>query len=352
MVSSLLRVAVLGASGYTGAELLRLLAEHPHVEVVFLGADRKAGQDLSEVFPQFVSAPWPRLETLEVLFHRLDNIDVVFTALPHGTTQNVVAELFLKKPSLKVIDLSADYRLSPDLYAQWYDHPHAQISLQKEAVYGLVEVYRKAISQARLVANPGCYTTASILALRPLVAAGLIRTDRLTIDAKSGVTGAGRSLKEGNLFCEVAEGFHAYGVGHHRHMGEIDEQLSLAAGYDVKPSFTPHLVPMNRGILVTCYAQLVEGASVEQAQIAMQKAYASEPFVHVMPVGQAPQTRHVRGTNRYHVAVCRDRHAHGLIVIGALDNLVKGASGQAVQNMNVMMGWSETLGLPQYAMMP
>ena len=352
MSSSSLRVAVLGASGYTGAELLRLLAEHPFVEVVFVGADRKAGQDLCDVFPQFVGSSWPSLETLQALFERLDMVDLVFTALPHGTTQGVVADLLERKPSLKVIDLSADYRLSPELYQQWYDHPHTQLSLQQEAVYGLVEVYRKAISKARLVANPGCYTTASILALRPLVAAGLVHTDQLTIDAKSGVTGAGRSLKEGNLFCEVAEGFHAYGVGHHRHMGEIDEQLSLAAGHVVQPRFTPHLVPMNRGILVTCYAQLVEGARVQQAHEAMVTAYANEPFVHVMPMGQPPHTRHVRGTNRYHVAVCQDRHPRRLSVIGALDNLVKGASGQAVQNMNVMMGWAETLGLPQYAMMP
>jgi len=226
------------------------------------------------------------------------------------------------------------------------------IELQKEAVYGLTEVYRKQVKSARLVANPGCYTTASQLPVLPLLRAKAIDPDRIIIDAKSGVTGAGRSAKEANLFTEVSEGFHAYGVGHHRHMAELDEQFSIAAGKPVLPSFTPHLVPMNRGILATIYVALKRGRTAQDLHAILAKAYAKEAFVHVLPFGQTPQTRHVRGSNHTFIGVTTDRTADRAIVISALDNLVKGASGQAIQNMNVMLGYAEGLGLEQIALFP
>jgi N-acetyl-gamma-glutamyl-phosphate reductase len=346
------RIGVLGASGYTGAELLRLLIRHPNVEIVLLTADRRAGQDMADVFPQFAPYALPKLVSVEGLDWTTAGLDLVFCALPHATTQKVINELLTMAPRTRVVDLSADFRLAePAAYARWYGHEHHAPQLQKEAVYGLTEAYRGAIAKARLVANPGCYTTCAQLPLIPLLKANAIDPDEIVIDAKSGMTGAGRSAKEEMLFSEVSEGFHAYGVGHHRHMAELDQEFSKAAGREVIVSFTPHLVPMNRGILSTIYVRSAK-ASPEDLHAILHKVYAGEPFVHVLPFGRLPQTRHVRGSNMTFIGLAKDRIAGRAIIGSALDNLTKGASGQAVQNMNVMLGLPETTGIDQVALFP
>jgi N-acetyl-gamma-glutamyl-phosphate reductase len=347
------RIGVLGASGYTGAELLRLLLRHPRVEIALLTADRRAGQEMRDVFPQFASFALPKLVSIESLDWTGAGLDLVFCALPHGTTQQVIKDLLGKAPAIKVVDLSADFRLADlSAYARWYGHAHQAGELQREAVYGLVEVYRERIKPARLVANPGCYTTCAQLPLVPLLKAKVIDPDAIVIDAKSGTTGAGRAAKEEQLFAEVSEGFHAYGVGHHRHMAELDQELTLAAGREVLVSFTPHLVPMNRGILSTIYVRGNGGSQAEDLHALLLKHYASEPFVHVLPFGKVPQTRHVRGSNMTFIGVAKDRVPGRAIICSTLDNLVKGASGQAVQNMNLMLGFPEALGLEQVALFP
>jgi len=342
----------LGASGYTGAELVRLLLRHPHVEIVLLTADRRAGKSMTDVFPQFSPYQLPRLTALDDADWKALGLDLVFCALPHGTTQKVIKDLMARAPATKVVDLSADFRLSdPAAYARWYGHAHAAPELQNEAVYGLTEIYRAAIKSARLVANPGCYTSCAELALIPLLKAMAIDPDEIVIDAKSGVTGAGRGAREDMQFAEVSEGFHAYGVGHHRHMAELDQEFSKAAGREVIASFTPHLVPMNRGILSTIYVRGLK-ATAQDLHALLAKPYAPEPFVHVLPFGALPQTRHVRGSNMTFVGVAADRIAGRAIIGSALDNLTKGASGQAVQNMNLMLGFPETTGLEQIALFP
>jgi N-acetyl-gamma-glutamyl-phosphate reductase len=345
------RVAVLGASGYTGAELVRLLLRHPLVEIVLLTADRRAGQEMRRVFPQFAPYALPQLVSLEHVNWKAAAVDLVFCALPHGTTQKVIKALLEDLPGIRVVDLSADFRLSdPSVYAQWYGHEHYAPELQKESVYGLVELNRDKIKTARLVANPGCYTACAQLALIPLLAAKAVDADEIVIDAKSGMTGAGRAAKEEMLFAEVTEGIHAYGAGHHRHMAELDQEFSRAAGRKVTVTFTPHLVPMSRGILSTIYVRGRGGA--DELQSVLTKAYAKEPFVHVLAVGEMPQTRHVRGSNLTFIGVAKDRIAGRSIIGSALDNLTKGASGQAVQNMNVMFGFPEHLGLDQVPLFP
>ncbi len=347
------KVGVLGASGYTGAELVRLLLCHPRVQIALLTADRRAGQEMRSVFPQFSPYSLPRLVAIEGIDWKEAALDVAFCALPHATTQKVVNDLLSKTPDTKVVDLSADFRLADTAaYAKWYGHEHHAAHLQKEAVYGLVEVHRDAIRKARLVANPGCYTTCAQLPLVPLIRANAIVLDEIVIDSKSGMTGAGRAAKEEMLFSEVSEGFHAYGVGRHRHMAELDQEFSAAAGREVVVTFTPHLVPMNRGILSTIYVRGEGGRTPEDLHAILAKAYADEPFVHVLPFGEVPQTRHVRGSNMTFIGVARDRKVGRAIVISALDNLTKGASGQAIQNMNLMMGFPETLGLDQVALFP
>ena len=346
------KIGVLGASGYTGAELVRLLIAHPHVAIALLTADRRAGQAMADVFPQFSPYRLPPLTALDAADWAALKLDLVFCALPHGTTQQVIKDLVARAPGTKIVDLSADFRLAdPAAYARWYGHAHAAPELQQEAVYGLTEIYRDEIKAARLVANPGCYTTCAELALIPLLKAKAIDADEIVIDAKSGVTGAGRAAREDMLFAEVSEGFHAYGVGHHRHMAELDQEFSRAAGRDVVVSFTPHLVPMNRGILSTIYVRGLK-ASAQDLHALLAKAYANEPFVHVLPFGRLPQTRHVRGSNMTMIGVAADRIAGRAIIGSALDNLTKGASGQAVQNMNLMLGFPETAGLEQVALFP
>jgi N-acetyl-gamma-glutamyl-phosphate reductase len=346
------KIGVLGASGYTGAELVRLLLRHPRADIVLLTADRRAGKAMGDVFAQFSPYALPTLSSIDDADWKALGLDLAFCALPHGTTQKVITDVMARAAQTKVVDLSADFRLADlDAYARWYGHAHAAPALQKGAVYGLTEIYRPSIKTAKLVANPGCYTTCAELALIPLLKAKSIDPDEIVIDAKSGMTGAGRAAKEEMLFSEVSEGFHAYGVGQHRHMAELDQEFSKAAGRDVVVSFTPHLVPMNRGILSTIYVRGLK-ASPQDLHAMLLKAYAKEPFVHVLPFGGTPQTRHVRGSNMTFIGVVADRIAGRAIIVSALDNLTKGASGQAVQNMNVMLGFPETMGLEQVALFP
>lgn len=347
------KIGILGASGYTGAELVRLLLRHPRVEIAVLTADRRAGQMMGDVFPQFAPYDLPRLVTIDEVDWANAGLDLVFCALPHATTQKVLKDVFAKAPDIKIVDLSADFRLEdPAAYAKWYGHDHHALELQKEAVYGLVEIYRRDIKKARLVANPGCYTTCAQLPLIPLLKAKAIEPDEIVIDAKSGMTGAGRSAKEEMLFSEVSEGFNAYGVGQHRHMAELDQEFSKAAGKEVVVSFTPHLLPMNRGIFSTIYVRGRRGKIAQDLHEILVNQYEKEPFVHVLPFGKTPHSRHVRGSNMTFIGVAADRIAGRAIIISTLDNLTKGASGQAVQNMNLVLGLPETMGIDQPPMFP
>ncbi len=348
MTTQTINAAILGASGYTGAELVRLLARHPNVAIRLLTAKRRAGSAMTDVFPHLAGLDLPGLVAIDDA--AFDAIDLVFCALPHGTTQEVIAALPVR---LKIVDLSADFRLADvGTYAQWYGHEHRAPALQAEAVYGLSEFARDDVAGARLVANPGCYPTSAQLPLIPLIDAGLIEPDDIIVDAKSGVSGAGRQAREANLFAEVSEGIHAYGVAVHRHVPEIEQGLSRAAARAVTVNFTPHLMPMSRGILATCYVHLANGADADALRAHLAARFADEPFVRVLPEGQAPATRHVRGSNHCLIGVFADRLAGRAIVISVIDNLVKGASGQAVQNMNLMAGFPETAGLEQEPLFP
>ncbi|EIE21579.1 N-acetyl-gamma-glutamyl-phosphate reductase [Coccomyxa subellipsoidea C-169] len=343
------RVAVLGASGYTGEEVVRLLALHPNFKVAALTGETQAGKEFSDVFPHLVTAT--NVPTLTKIAEvDWSEIDAAFCCLPHATTQEILNSL---PRHIKVVDLSADFRLKDiAVYAEWYGGEHKAPELQKEAVYGLTELNREAVKTARLVANPGCYPTTVQLPLCPLLEAGLIEKEDIIVDAKSGVSGAGRSAKQNLLYTEIAEGINCYGVGSHRHMPEIEQGLSEAAGAPVRISFTPTLMPMSRGMQSTIYVRLTEGTSVDDLREHLQKRYADETFVHVLPKGSIPHTRHVRGSNYNLIAVFPDRISGRAIVISVIDNLVKGASGQAIQNLNVVMGIPEETGLLQQALFP
>lgn len=352
-MASKAKIGVLGASGYTGSELVRMLLRHPRVDIALLTAERSAGKKMREVFPQFSPFELPTLVALDGIDWVGADLDLIFCALPHATTQKVISAIFGATPAAKVVDLSADFRLADTAaYAKWYGHEHHAPDLQKQAVYGLVEIHRRDIKKAHLVANPGCYTTCAQLPLLPLIKNKAIELDEIVIDAKSGMTGAGRAAKEAMLFSEVSEGFNAYGVGHHRHMAELDQEFSLAAGREVLVTFTPHLVPMNRGILSTIYVRGRRGKTPEELHEILLKFYAKEPFVHVLPFGETPHTRHVRGSNMTFIGVAKDRVPGRAILVSVLDNLVKGASGQAIQNMNLVMGWPEPTGIDQIALFP
>jgi N-acetyl-gamma-glutamyl-phosphate reductase len=341
-----LRIAVLGASGYTGVDLVRLALAHPRIEIAALSANAKAGQTMADIWPHLAMYPaLPRLARAEDI--DLSGIDAVFGCLPHAASAQLLGGI----TGPRIIDLSADFRLKDAAtYADWYGGAHPAPALLPDAVYGLSEFARPALPGARIVACPGCYPTAVLLALLPLVAAQAISAERITVNALSGVSGAGRSLKEANLFPEVAEAVHPYGIGRHRHMPEMEQELSLRAGRDVTISFTPHLVPMNRGELVTCIVETAHGPDYLREILA--DAYTDEPFVHLLPAGVAPATRMVRGSNHAVVNIFADRVPGRAIVIAAIDNLVKGSSGQAIQNFNLMFGLPETMGLEQAPLFP
>ena len=332
------KIAILGASGYTGAELVRLIATHPSMEIAALAANTKAGRAMSEVFPHLRHLDLPDLVTAgEIDF---SEIDLCFCALPHATSQEVIRDL---PKSLKIVDLSADFRLrDPAEYKKWYGNEHAALDCQAEAVYGLTEFYRDEIRAARLVAGTGCNAATGQFALRPLIEAGVIDLDQIILDLKCAVSGAGRALKENLLHAELSEGYHAYAAGGaHRHLGEFDQEFSRVAGRPVRVQFTPHLVPANRGILATVYVH-GEARTVHETLVA---AYADEPFIEVLDFGALPSTHHVRGSNFCHIGVVADRIEGRVIVVAALDNLTKGSSGQAMQNANLMLGEDETAGL-------
>ncbi len=346
----MLKVAIVGASGYTGLELIRILHCHPEVAVTCLTSEQSAGKSISDIFPTLRGRCDLLLENLEPV-RIAEQADLVFTALPHKAAMEVVPT-FLKLGK-KVIDLSADYRLSdPAVYGEWYE-PHMNPAYLKKAVYGLPEIRRTKIKAAKLVANPGCYPTSIILGLAPLLKKGLIRPQSIIADSASGVTGAGRSAKVDSLYCEVNEGYKAYGVGGvHRHTPEIEQELSLLAGVPLKVTFTPHLVPMDRGIFSTIYAAPLNELTTAKLINLYEEFYEGEPFVRVLPHGRLPSTSFVRGSNFCDIAPMIDTRTGRIIVVSAIDNLVKGASGQAVQNMNLICGFPETTGLDALALFP
>jgi len=339
----MLKVAIIGASGYTGVELLRILHSHPEVAVTCVTSEQSAGRPVSDVFPTLRGRCDLLLENLEPV-GIAEKVDIVFTALPHKAAMEVVPT-FLKMEK-NVIDLSADYRLrDPEVYGRWYDK-HLNPEFLQEAVYGIPELRRAQIAEASLVANPGCYPTSVILGLAPLLKGKVIDPKSIIVDAKSGVSGAGRGAKVDGLYCEVNEGFRAYSVGGtHRHIPEIEQELSLLAGDPLTISFTPHLVPMDRGILSTIYSNPLGKVSASDLITLYEAFYDGEPFVRVLPEGTFPSTAHVRGSNFCDIGIAVDERTGRVIVVSAIDNLVKGASGQAVQNMNLMCGLPETLGL-------
>lgn len=332
------QIGIIGASGYTGAELVRIIAGHPGMQIAALIGNSRAGEAMGALYPHLAHLGLPDLIALEQA--DLGALDLVFCALPHATSQRVIAGL---PRDLKIVDLSADFRLSdPADYEKWYGQPHAAPELQREAVYGLTEFDRAGIAGARLVAGTGCNAAMGQYMLRPLIAAGVIDPDQIVLDMKCAVSGAGRSVKEHLLHGELSEGYHPYAAGGtHRHLGEFDEAFSRLAGRPVRIQFTPHLIPANRGILATGYVQ----GDAEAIHAALSSAYAGEPFIKVLPMGALPSTRHVRGSNLCLLSVVSDRIAGRATVFGALDNLTKGSSGQAVQNANLMLGLNEVEGL-------
>ncbi len=341
-------VCVLGASGYTGSDFIRLAARHPYINITALTAHSHAGKEMAEVFPHLSTLDLPRLTTVDEV--DFSTLDAVVCGLPHGTTQKIISEL---PDSVKIIDMSADFRLrDAHTYEQTYGQPHRAQELQKSAVYGLSELNREDIKNTRLVACPGCYPTAVLLVLSPLLAGGVICADDIIIDAKSGVTGAGRGLKQNTLFSEAGEGLSPYSIAVHRHAPEIEQELTKASGRDIVVNFTPHLVPMSRGELVTCHVRLEPGTSAGDLRQSLATQYDAEPFVQVLPENTIPATQNVRGSNHCQIGVFADRIPGRAIVIGVIDNLVKGSAGQALQNLNLMFGIDETTGLEQLPLFP
>jgi N-acetyl-gamma-glutamyl-phosphate reductase len=341
------KIAIIGASGYSGEELVRLLLDHPHVELVAVTSRQNAGQSLAQVFPKFASHP--KSKTLRFTEPKAELLakqaDVVFLALPHGVAGEYAVPLL--DAGCLVIDLSADFRLkSAEIYKEFYAHDHPAPDLLKKSVYGLPEIYRAEIKKALLVASPGCYPTSILLPVIPLLKAGLIKPSGIIADSLSGVSGAGRKAEADYLFCECNESVRPYSVPKHRHLSEIEEQLSLAAGAKITIQFTPHLIPVNRGILTTLYLTPAEkSVDAEKVSACYQKAYGNEPFVRLLAGKNLPDTKNVNGTNAIEIAWRLDPRTGRLLVMSAEDNLVKGASGQAVQSMNILCGFPETAGL-------
>ena len=338
----MINVGIVGSTGYGGCELVRFLLTHPNVYIEWVSSRTYSDQEYSDVYKSYFTLLDQKCVDEDIEKY-LDNVDVGFFATPQGVCAKMVNENVLKK--VKVIDLSADYRIKDvETYESWYGIKHASPEFIQEAVYGLCEINREDVKKARLIANPGCYPTCSILSIYPLAKAGLIDMDTLIIDAKSGTSGAGRGAKVQNLYCEVNESIKAYGVASHRHTPEIEEQLGYASSSKVLLNFTPHLIPMNRGILITAYAKLKEGVSEEEVKKAYD-IYKDEYFVRVLKEGNVPEVRNVKCSNFVDVAYKVDPRTHRVIMMGAMDNLVKGAAGQAIQNMNIMFGLDEKTGL-------
>lgn len=346
----MIKVGIIGSTGYAGAELVRLLSQREDCEIVWYGSRSYVGEDFASIYRNVAHcADEPcKDDDMETL---AEIADVIFTATPQGFCASKLNEKILSKT--KVIDLSADFRIKDvAVYEEWYKIKHASPQFIEEAVYGLPEINRESIKHARLIANPGCYPTCSFLSIYPMAKEGLIDVNTLIIDAKSGTSGAGRSAKTANLYCEVNESMKAYGVAGHRHTPEIEEQLGYAAGKKPIISFTPHLVPMNRGILVTAYANLLKPVTEEEVKAIYDKYYAQEYFVRVLESGMTPETRWVEGSNFADVAFKIDSRTNRIVMMGAIDNMVKGAAGQAMQNMNLMFGLPENTGLKQIPLFP
>lgn len=339
----MIKVGILGATGYAGVETLRLLARHNEVSLTRIVSHSYEGTKISDLYPNLKGICDIECTGLDI-DDIAENCDLVFTALPHGASKEVIPALYEK--GLYVIDLSGDFRYDdPAVYEKWYGQPHSDPELLDKAVYGMCELYPEKIKNARLIGNPGCYTTCSILGLYPLVNSGWADNHSIIIDAKSGVTGAGRGLKLPNLFCECTETMKAYGIATHRHTSEIEQELSHAAGEDIILSFTPHLAPMKRGILATCYINLKEKKSVDEIVALYKDFYKDKKFVKVYDAGELPEVKHVSGSNNIGIGVAVDERLNRAVIISCIDNLVKGAAGQAVQNMNIMFGFPEDEGL-------
>lgn len=346
----MLKVAIAGASGYTGGELLRLLFRHPHVRVVAVTSEKSAGKPLSAIFPNLEGFFNLILQPL-VPGDLAEKAEFIFTALPHGTSVEPVSAFI--RSGKRVVDLSADFRLKDlSLYREWYGMEHRGKELLESAVYGLPEIYREKIRGAALVANPGCYPTAGILAIAPLIKNGLIQNDRIYIDAKSAISGAGRGPALPYHFPEAHEGLEAYKVGIHRHTPEIEQALSDVSGGSIKVTFVPHLIPANRGLLCTVYAPLASAVETGEISRIYKKFYDREPFIRILDTGRQPNIRDVRGANFCDIGIAIDRRNRCIIVTAAIDNLVKGAAGEAIQNMNIMAGFEETTGLMEPGMFP
>ncbi|MDN5353049.1 MAG: N-acetyl-gamma-glutamyl-phosphate reductase [Clostridiales bacterium] len=348
----MIKVGVLGSTGYAGAELTRLLAGHPEAELIFLDSRRNEGQPYSVMYPHLRGIVENRCISVDVEGEKpYGDADVVFCALPHGLSQTAVQKGL--ESGVKVIDLSADFRIAdPKVYETWYKTPHIALDALSQAVYGLVEINREKIKGANVVANPGCYPTSILLATYPLLKAGLISSEGLIADSKSGVSGAGRNLSDGSLYGQSNESVKAYGIGTHRHTPEIEQLLSDAAGTPVLIQFTPHLIPMTRGILSTIYAQPKKGITEAEIAKAYAEAYQDAPFVRVLPSGEFPQTKAVAGSNFCDIGYKLDTRTNRIVLVSAIDNLIKGAAGQAVQNMNLMFGLKETVGISQMPLWP
>ena len=338
----MIKAAVLGATGYAGIELVRLLSMHPQTEIKILGSQSFDGQSISEVYPNFKGILEKECEKTDI--DRVAECDVAFTALPHGASKEVIPEII--KRGVKVIDLSGDFRYDDvSVYEKWYGQKHSSPELLKESVYGMPELYRDKIKNARLIGNPGCYTTCSILGTVPLLKSGVGNSENIIVDAKSGVTGAGRGLSQQVHFCECTENMKAYKVATHRHTSEIEQELSHAVGRDVMISFTPHLIPVKRGILATIYVNLNKKCTTGELTQLYKEFYKNEFFVRVKDAGALPETKHVAGSNFVDIGIVADERLQRAVVVSALDNIFKGAAGQAVQNMNIMFGLDEKTGI-------
>lgn len=346
----MIKAGIIGSTGYAGQELVRLLTGHKDVEIKWFGSKSYINKNFSDVYQNFFQIVNDKCldDNMDSL---ADEVDVIFTATPQGFCSSLLNEKILSKS--KIIDLSADFRMKDvTVYEEWYELNHNNPQFLKSAVYGLSEINRRLIKNSNLIANPGCYPTCTILSVYPLLKEGLIDENSIIVDAKSGTSGAGRSAKTDNLFCEVNENIKAYGISNHRHTPEIEEQLSYAAGKSIKINFTPHLVPMNRGILTTAYASLKSDLSYEKIKTVYDKYYGNEKFIRVLNKDVFPQTKWVEGSNFVDINFKIDTRTNRIIIIGAIDNLIKGAAGQAVQNMNIMFNIEETTGLLQVPMFP